>query len=911
MRGRVRLLGAAVIGILALLAPPAAAQDDVFMQNDYGGFINILPGGQGETVNAAEFAQAEASGSPPASFTNQLEHYADLVKHAPTLTRQDLDHLFKPASFGVRTPNVSGGVTPRPGVLIVRDNPYGVPHVYGETRPDTFFGAGYANAQDRLFLMDVLRHTGRARLSELAGPGDGDANLRMDAEQLKIADYSEEELQRMLDEGERTAGPEGTQVRRDLDAYVAGVNKYIAEARSDASKLPVEYPALGRSPEDWKPTDTVAVASLIGGIFGRGGGGEVNASQVLQAARSRFGRRGAESVFRDFRREDDPEAPVTTTRRFKFDNPGRPRSRAIALPDLGSVRERDPIISGSTAEEEDGGGGGGLPIVPLGGLSLPRQQSNALLIRRQDSSFGRPVAVMGPQVGYFSPQILMEMDMHGPGIDVRGATFPGIGLYVLLGRGQDFAWSATTATTDVVDEFVERLCEPGGGRPTLQSNHYLYKGRCRPLVEREHVIQTPTAPSDPSTPSRTIRMKVERSVHGPIQARATVGGRPVAIAEARSTYFHELDSAIAFKRLNGNEIRNAREFQRTMNRVNFAFNWFYVDDRDIAWLQSGWYPKRRRGVHPSLPAWGTGAYDWRGFRESGYSSQRMSYGSLPKDMNPKRGYLVNWNNKQAPGWRSADDVWTYSSVHRSERLEKPVRRAIAGAGKLTLTELTQIMALGATIDLRGQEIYPLLRRVIGRNVDAETAPLVALLDTWEHAGAHRRDVDGDNVLDDSAAVALMDAWWTPLVRGIFEPKLGRALVDRIAAVAGFHQPPGPGGSAFFDGWWGYVDKDLRRLLGDRVRGRLSRRYCGRGSRAKCRAVLIGTLKAAARQVAARFGSSNQADWKVPATCPEGRRPPACDQIEFTTAGAVATHAIPWQDRPTFQQLVEVQGHRPR
>ena len=48
---------------------------------------------------------------------------------------------------------------------------------------------------------------------------------------------------------------------------------------------------------------------------------------------------------------------------------------------------------------------------------------------------------------------------------------------------------------------------------------------------------------------------------------------------------------------------------------------------------------------------------------------------------------------------------------------------------------------------------------------------------------------------------------------------------------------------------------------------------------------------------------------MPATCEEGEEPQECDQIEFTTAGAVATPPIPWQDRPTFQQIVAVEGRR--
>jgi acyl-homoserine lactone acylase PvdQ len=887
----------------------APAQDDRVGQNDFGGFRNVLAVGQGETVNAAELAASEASNQPPPTFTNQLGMYTDLLYAAPGLQAADLDRYFKPAGFGVASADVASTVTPRPGVTIVRDRQFQVPHVYGTTREDTMFGAGYASAQDRMFLMDVLRHLGRARLTELAGPGTNDANVEADAEQLKIADYSEEELQRMIDVGAASAGEAGERMKADLTAYVAGINQYIDEARADQSKMPAEYAALGHSgPDDWKPTDTVAIASLIGGIFGRGGGSEALNGLVYQQARKRFGPRIGRSVFRDLRQKDDPEAPVTVRKRFPFDNPGRVNRRAVAVPDLGSFEERNPIVSGSTGSPQGGLQG----VIDQIGLPLQGRMSNALLVSGRESESGDPVAVMGPQVGYYSPEILMELDLHGPGIDARGATFPGISLYILLGRGQDFAWSATTATTDVVDEFAEKLCEPDGARPTKQSTHYVYRGRCIPFTTRDHVVRTPVSPADPEPP-REIVMRIERSVHGPIQARATVRGEPVAIAEARSTYFHELESALAFEQLNTNQVHDAASFQRAMGDLNFAFNWFYVDDKDIAYLQSGWYPRRARGVNPNLPAWGTGAYDWRGFDPEAYASRRLGFSRLPKAVNPKRGWLVNWNNKQAPGWRAADDNWSYSSVHRSERLSDRVRSGLRGSGKLSLTELVQIMETGATIDVRGQEVYPLLRRVIGRTSDPELSRMLEALDAWGRDGFHRRDLDRDNVLEHSAAVALMDAWWDPLMRRIFEPRLGTPLVEQARRVVGFGSPPPPGGSSFGDGWWGYVDKDLRRLLGRRVRGKLRHRYCGRGSRARCRLAITGALRDAARGAGERFGSANMGDWKIPATCgpsPAGE-PRTCDQIEFTTGGAVSTAPIHWQDRPTFQQIVEVQGHRPR
>ena len=52
-----------------------------------------------------------------------------------------------------------------------------MPRIYGDTRVDTMVGAGYAGAQDRLFLMDVLRHTGRAELASFLGGSNAGAGF--------------------------------------------------------------------------------------------------------------------------------------------------------------------------------------------------------------------------------------------------------------------------------------------------------------------------------------------------------------------------------------------------------------------------------------------------------------------------------------------------------------------------------------------------------------------------------------------------------------------------------------------------------------------------------------------------------------------------------------------------------------
>jgi hypothetical protein len=279
---------------------------------------------------------------------------------------------------------------------------------------------------------------------------------------------------------------------------------------------------------------------------------------------------------------------------------------------------------------------------------------------------------------------------------------------------------------------------------------------------------------------------------------------------------------------------------------------------------------------------------------------------LPHSRN--QPFLVNWNNKQAPGWRSADDYWNYGSVQRMTRLSDRVRAGIRGRRKLDLAGLTRAMQLGATTDLRGWEIYPWLRRVIGRGKTPETRQAISLLDRWVRAGSHRRDVDDDNAVEHAAAIAIMDDWWPLIARAVFQPVLGKSAYEAVRDVHSFGSPPPDDGSAFGSGWFSEVHTDLRSLVGARVRDPLSRPYCGRGRRARCRATLRRTLTEAIANAKKRYGADTVGDIRMEAVCDDDD---LCDEIVFTVAGAVGMPDIHWQDRPTFQQIVEVRGHRPR
>ena len=288
-RGRLAATAVLCAAGLAVALPSAAAAAPVpytYGENDAGGFRNVLPPGEGTDVNAVDAASFLATGMHPSHDQDQLSLYTGIYYAVHGLTAQNLPDFYKDASFGVPENERERTYSPRPDVTIVRDE-YGVPHIYGQDRAGAMFGAGYAVAEDRLFFIDVLRHAGRGDLSSFAGG----ANTGMDEEVWSDTPYNEGDLQQQFDLRRQRLRQARKQLQDDTLEYVAGINQYINEARTDPAKMPVEYAAVGQplGPDPFRPTDVISIASLVAGIFGKGGGNELGSATVLENAQARFG----------------------------------------------------------------------------------------------------------------------------------------------------------------------------------------------------------------------------------------------------------------------------------------------------------------------------------------------------------------------------------------------------------------------------------------------------------------------------------------------------------------------------------------------------------------------------------------------------------------------------------------------
>jgi acyl-homoserine lactone acylase PvdQ len=936
---KVAALAAAVVVSIALApSAQAAAPAAAYGADDYGagGFHDVLPPGTNGLANAVQLGAFLTTGARPPHNDDQVGMYADLVRATPGLTSETLGKYFKDSTFGVRAGAVASTVSPREDVTIVRDAGFGVPHIYATTRGGAMFGEGYAAAQDRLFFIDVLRHLGRAQLSSFAGGAPG--NRAMDQEQWSLAPYTEDDLQHQIDQFDDLYGDEGRRLQDDLAEYVAGINAYIGEARLDPTKMPGEYAALGRvlGPDSWQGTDVIATASLVGAIFGKGGGQELGMAQFLQRLQDRFGDTTGRTLWTQLAAFDDPDAPTTVKRgRFPYQQPPATTAKgAEVLPDDGSLQTEPIVVAGTDAAAENGGGtgaapGGGspgsggapttagpagtvtgvvesitglLPAPPTGaGLSslvaLPKANSNALVVSAAKSQSGHPVAVFGPQVSYFAPEILMEQDVHAPTIDARGSAFAGVNLFVQLGHGRDYAWSATSAGQDIIDTFAVRTCQ--------DSMHYSFRGQCLPVevLERKNTW-TPNLADQTAPGSQTLR--VLRTKLGIVRARGTVKGKPVLFTSLRSTYQHEVDSARGFSDFNDpDKVHDAASFQRAAYKIGYTFNWLYADDQDVAYFNSGNNPVRATGTTGQLPM--AASNTWKGWDPETNLADYTPFEQHPQVVN--QDWITSWNNRQAAGFAGADSN-LFSSVFRSQMLDRQVERRLEGGAKMTLPGLVDAMEEAGTTDLRGQEDLPLALKVIGAPSDPELKAAVKTLKAWVARGTQRRDKDGDGAYDHADAVRIMDAWWPRWLEAQFRPTLGTTLFESLPHGQD-NTPNNHGdhlGSAYQEGWYGYAAKDLRTLLGDdTVKEPYARPFCGKGDLAGSRTLLRQSLKAALSVSAKDLYSGDP-------TCVKANRDgdQTCwDAVSFRALGAITQPLIPWINRPTYQQAVEISGHRPR
>jgi penicillin amidase len=643
------------------------------------------------------------------------------------------------AWVSARSQPQSAGTLVVPGlgapVEVIRDES-GIAHLYADTPDDLFLAQGFVHASERMWQMEVFRHIGAGRVSELFGASEVDTDRFIRTLGWRQA-------------AERDLAALDAPTMRVLERYAAGVNAWIDQSRGRRSlAFVVTGVQAGKSsgldgydPEPWTPLDTVTFAKLQAWSLG----GNYDAELFRLLADARLG----DAALTDLLVPPYPDGAPTIT--AAADLVGGPATVGAAAgsgpPPTGWARSGAPRLDERTRTglrrlAALGDGIGGLAGLTSGETTLGHSGvgSNNWVVAPAKSATGRALLANDPHLGVQMPSIWYMNALHcrvvSPACpyDVAGVSFPSAP-GVILGHNGRIAWGATNTGPDVQDLFVET---PDPANPA----NYLYKGESVPLETREETISV--AGGDP------VAITVRATVHGPILNDVVPELADAAELYAfRWTALVEPDGLISTF-LKVNVASTFDEFRAAFrDYVAPAQNFVYADvDGNIGLQIPGRIPVRPAGDDGRRPVDGaSGEHDWTGY---------VPFADLPALYNPPDGLIVTANNNPVDGAYPYHLGSEWDPGWRATRIRQLLDAAAADGG-VTQADLSRIKL--DTRLLRADDLVPFLRAA--EPATADGLEVRRLIRGWH----------GTCDLDSAGCAAFEVAEWR-LLRAVLDPWLG-------------------------------------------------------------------------------------------------------------------------------------------
>jgi penicillin amidase len=634
---------------------------------------------------------------------------------------------------------------------ICRDAQYGVPSIYADAMPGVWFGTGWAQAEDRLVQIELVRRNARGSLAELFA-GIDSSTIDQDKETLTLY-YTDAELQAEFD-----ALPQW--IRDAVDDYVAGLNAYVTHIYSTPALrdalVPFQFWVIGllRGEEVYEPPpftrlDVVANGNFLAREFGGGGGDELSNLSFLQFLQGKYGAQQGYALFNDARWINDPTAPVTVPdQRPKYGfggGQGNPvQSAVVSLTAPASSGRHDPPAA----------------VVDAAARALARRKqllesigtryhvpwkdgSNSWVVSPKKTANGHAFLWGGPQEGFDTPSIDWEVYQHGPGFDSGGMTIP-LAPVVLIGRNTNIAFTTTSEET-VDQQIYQEQVDFSQNPPT-----YRFNGADVPMIAVPHTLHIAGQPDQTFVSYRTI--------HGPVFDTDPAHG--VAYSMKFASFGLEYKSFEGFAEQS--TAHNLGEYRDAMSHIATLHNFFYADrSGNIAYFGAGLVPELKpcpglttqQACDPRLPHNGDGSQEWLGI---------VPFDQMPHVVNPRTGYIVNWNTKPSQAHylqqNGGEEYW--GTIYHSE----PIARDLATHQKLSTAELTAIEAdIGRIDDADSRPAAPYFLPKFFKLYQQDTSlhtpqrdAAVAELEAW-----NQRDTVG------SVAMSINTQWMQALEQRVF------------------------------------------------------------------------------------------------------------------------------------------------
>lgn len=341
--------------------------------------------------------------------------------------------LLGAVAFGVFTvrnsfPQVTGDIEVAgldSDVEVLRDE-LGVPHIYASTQHDLFFAQGYTHAQERFWQMDVWRHIGAGRLSEMFGESQVETDMFLRS--MDWEDIASQEWESM-----------GSPYREILQSYADGVNAFLDT--HGGSEISLEYAILPLQNseyeiEPWSPVHTLTWAKVMSW--------DLSGNMYDEITRAVLGR------------DLSPEQVAELFPPFPADKP-------VVVEDVaagsGTVTMSVPdgaipaLVSAGRAAQ-------GLWALTGGGFD--GIGSNNWVLSGDLTASGMPLLANDTHLAIQIPSIWYENGLHCTA-DATDCPFSSVGYSfpgtpgVIIGHNGHHAWGVTTEAADTQDLFIERV----------------------------------------------------------------------------------------------------------------------------------------------------------------------------------------------------------------------------------------------------------------------------------------------------------------------------------------------------------------------------------------------------------------------------------------------------------------------
>ena len=498
-------------------------------------------------------------------------------------------------------------------VEILRDR-WGINHIYAQNEADLFFAQGYAAAKDRTFQFEVWRRQATGTVAEILGRRellrDRGARLHM------FRGDMDDELNRYH--------PRGKAI---IEAYVRGVNAYVAETERNPALLPMEFRMLGIKPGLWTPAVVISRHQALAGNVGE----EVRSLRAIKATnidqvRDLMNFQGGNPRFELDPAIDPrtfPDDVLAMYSAFRESVQFRPEDVAAEW------RGTAPAVAGARGAQGAQGAEQPKPSLsiapdPAGPFDLDAEPrdigSNNWVVAGSRTFSTFPIMANDPHRVIAAPSLRYWVHLVAPGWNVIGGgepVLPGIS----IGHNEHGAWGLTIFGQDAEDLYVY---DTNPANP----NEYRYRG----AWEAMRVI-TDTIPVKGDKPE-AVELKFTR--HGPVLHEDRANRKAYALRAG----WLEPGGAPYLSSLRMDQAKTWEEFKAATSFNNMpSENMVWVDRQGtIGWQAAGIQPIRRNwsGV---LPVPGDGRYEWDGF---------LPITSLPSEVNPGRGFIATANNFLMP-----------------------------------------------------------------------------------------------------------------------------------------------------------------------------------------------------------------------------------------------------------------------